>query len=229
MVTKELKNAFMSHTSADKLFAEKLAKDLIRVGVKVWFDAWEIRVGDSIVEKIDTALSTIDALIIVLSPRALQSEWVRRELNSSLMRSLSTRNIKVLPVLYENCLIPSIIADLKYADFSTDYAKGFAELAVAFNLINSPDWRYFDHPQKDTVDYHDWIRILVAPEPGEDAPYLHRQIAAAYELRHFPRYYDLTLRILRGLRESWSKNRSNKPLIEEIDLTISYIEKQNET
>ncbi len=33
---------FLSHSSADKTFVEKLAKDLEGVGVNVWFDKWEI-------------------------------------------------------------------------------------------------------------------------------------------------------------------------------------------
>lgn len=35
---------FLSHSSADKTFVEKLAKDLEGVGVNVWFDKWEIKV-----------------------------------------------------------------------------------------------------------------------------------------------------------------------------------------
>lgn len=36
---------FLSHSSADKTFVEKLAKDLEGVGVNVWFDKWEINVA----------------------------------------------------------------------------------------------------------------------------------------------------------------------------------------
>lgn len=131
-----MKNIFLSHTNSDKPFVEKLAIDLKKAGVGVWFDIWEIKVGDSIVEKINNALSANDYLVIVLSPKAVQSDWVRRELNSSLMRSLSDRSIRVLPVLYEKCIIPPIIADLKYADFTSEYSKGLAELSAALDLIN---------------------------------------------------------------------------------------------
>jgi hypothetical protein len=134
--SKIMTRLFLSHTSADKPFVEKLAVDLRKLGVDVWYDNWEIKVGDSIVEKINAALAANDYLVIILSPRAVQSDWVRRELNSSLMRSLSDRSIKVLPVLYEKCAIPPLIADLKYADFTLDYAKGLAALAAALELID---------------------------------------------------------------------------------------------
>jgi hypothetical protein len=39
---------FLSHTSIDKPFVEKLANGLRSIGVNVWFDKWEIKVGESI-------------------------------------------------------------------------------------------------------------------------------------------------------------------------------------
>jgi hypothetical protein len=51
------------------------------------------------------------------------------------MRSLSSKKIKILPVLLESCTIPTIIADLKYANFTADYPKGFAQLAIALGLF----------------------------------------------------------------------------------------------
>jgi hypothetical protein len=56
---------FISHSSTDKHFTSRLAQDLKRSGIPVWYDSWEIRVGDSIVEKIDQGLKECDYLIIV--------------------------------------------------------------------------------------------------------------------------------------------------------------------
>lgn len=54
---------FLSHSSADKTFVEKLAKDLEGVGVNVWFDKWEIKVGDSLTGKIEEGLQANDYLV----------------------------------------------------------------------------------------------------------------------------------------------------------------------
>lgn len=43
-----MSSIFLSHTSLDKPFVEKLAKDLKRIGINVWFDKWEIKIGESI-------------------------------------------------------------------------------------------------------------------------------------------------------------------------------------
>lgn len=65
---------FLSHSSVDKPFVEKLANDLVRVGINVWFDKWAINVGDSLTWRIEEGLQANDYLALVLSPEALASE-----------------------------------------------------------------------------------------------------------------------------------------------------------
>lgn len=89
---------FLSHSSADKTFVEKLAKDLEGVGVNVWFDKWEIKVGDSLTGKIEEGLQANDYLGLVLSPAAVASEWVKAELSAAWCRQMSSRKIVVLPI-----------------------------------------------------------------------------------------------------------------------------------
>lgn len=93
---------FLSHSSADKTFVEKLAKDLEGVGVNVWFDKWEIKVGDSLTGKIEEGLQANDYLGLVLSPAAVASEWVKAELSAAWCRQMSSRKIVVLPILYQD-------------------------------------------------------------------------------------------------------------------------------
>ncbi len=47
---------FLSHTKTDKEFVRRLAGDLDALGFKVWFDEWELRVGDSLVGTIEKAI-----------------------------------------------------------------------------------------------------------------------------------------------------------------------------
>lgn len=64
---------FLSHSSADKAFVDRLASDLERVNVGVWYDKWEIRVGDLLIEKIEQGIKSNDYLAIVLSPSSVAS------------------------------------------------------------------------------------------------------------------------------------------------------------
>jgi hypothetical protein len=119
---------FISYTSSDEAFADKLASDLSSLGAEVFYAKWDIKVGDSIVDKINVALSTHDHLVFILSANSVKSKWVQRELNSSLMRHLKDKKIKIKPVLIQDCDIPALLSDIKYADFRDDYNKGFAAL-----------------------------------------------------------------------------------------------------
>lgn len=109
---------FLSHSSADKTFVEKLAKDLEGVGVNVWFDKWEIKVGDSLTGEDRGGPSGHDYLGLVLSPAAVASEWVKAELSAAWCRQMSSRKIVVLPILYQDCEIPFLLDDRKYAVFA---------------------------------------------------------------------------------------------------------------
>jgi hypothetical protein len=73
--------------------------------------------------------------------------------------------------------------------------------------------------------FHRLIKELVSPDSDTQSTWLDRQMAVVFELRHFPRYYQVTVRILSGLREQWGSipDAKRHRLIEEIDLTLEHI------
>jgi len=119
---------FISYSSKDRESAERLATDLRASGAGVWFDQWEINVGDSITQKINDGIHDNDYLAVVLSPASVASPWVRKELNAAMMKELNRRSVVVLPILYRDCKIPALIADKHYADFRKSYQAGFSEV-----------------------------------------------------------------------------------------------------
>ena len=72
---------FISHAKSDSTFAHKLANDLTEIGVSVWIDTANMEPG-SVVEQMNLALQR-DLLILVLTPNALHSEWVHREMDAA--------------------------------------------------------------------------------------------------------------------------------------------------
>ncbi|XOB41398.1 MAG: hypothetical protein ACKKMW_01560 [Candidatus Nealsonbacteria bacterium] len=71
--------------------------------------------------------------------------------------------------------------------------------------------------------YHKLIQELVEPESPNKPLKLDRQIAIIFELRNFPEYYEVSRRILSGLKENW-KDVSVERVIEEIDISLKYME-----
>ena len=125
-------SVFISYSGKDRSFVERLATDLRSKGLYVWFDQWELKVGDSIVDKINAGLTSHDYLIVVLSKASVRSQWVMKELNAGLMRELEERRVVVLPILVEDCDIPALLSDKVYADFRDNYSSGLNRLLDTF-------------------------------------------------------------------------------------------------
>jgi len=120
---------FVSYTHSDKEFAKRLSLDLSARGFPVWWDDWEIGVGDSIVQKVEAGINTSAFLLALLSSESIKSKWVQREIGSAMMVQLSEeRGITILPLLLQDCEVPLFLRLIKYADFRNDYEVGLSAL-----------------------------------------------------------------------------------------------------
>jgi len=118
---------FLSHNKADKPLARKIGAHLTLSGQDVWFDEWEIQAGDSIPGKLNEGLGGFNAFILVWSANANRSNWVRKELNTAIMRSIEDGSAKIIPCMVDGTPVPPLIADHKRIDFS-DEMIGLSEL-----------------------------------------------------------------------------------------------------
>jgi hypothetical protein len=123
-----IKDFFISYSGRDAEFVAKLTSDLNSAGVKVWWDKTEMKVGDSLHQKIQDGISNAAWLGVVLSPNSVSSAWVEKELSSALARELESRQVFVLPILYRDCQVPLFLKDKVYADFRTSYDLGLETL-----------------------------------------------------------------------------------------------------
>lgn len=74
---------------------------------------WELNVGVSIVERVQSELERASAVIAVLSPSSIGSRWVQRELQSVVYREVADNRTLILPVLIEDCTIPAFLVEKK--------------------------------------------------------------------------------------------------------------------
>lgn len=130
---------FVCHASEDQVFAEKLVQALDRSAMYAWYDKREVLVGDSIVAKIQEALTDVRWVIALLSRNSITKPWVKRELDSTLMRQLAGKDVQVLPVLLDDCHVPPLLSDIKYADFRTSFEAGYADLLSAIRRPEKPN------------------------------------------------------------------------------------------
>ena len=69
---------FLSHSSKDRVVADKIAKSLSLSGIDVWYDTWEIRVGNSISHEIQKGLKEADFIVVILTKNSVKSGWVQK-------------------------------------------------------------------------------------------------------------------------------------------------------
>ena len=74
-------DVFVSHASEDKeAFVAPLAKILSQLGLKVWYDEFSLKLGDSLSRSIDKGLSESTFGIVVLSKPFINKSWTEYEL-----------------------------------------------------------------------------------------------------------------------------------------------------
>lgn len=131
-----MSSIFISHSRKDKFFAKKLAEKLAEFDVKAWIDEAEIRVGDSLLDKIASAIHQTDFFAIILSHNSIQSNWVQKELAIAMEKEIGGKKIVVLPILIERCEIPLFLKHKVYADFTNlkDFDLSFSKILDALNL-----------------------------------------------------------------------------------------------
>ena len=70
-------------------------------------------------------------MIVLFSKDSVLKPWVTREMNAGFMQELKNKKVFVLPALLEDCDIPPLFSDKRYADFTKSFEFGINELTDA--------------------------------------------------------------------------------------------------
>ena len=94
-------DVFISHASEDKEeVVRPLANALVQRGLKVWYDEFELKIGDSLRRKIDRGLANSRFGIVVLSRDFIKKGWTNYELDGIISKAVSGEQI-MLPIWHE--------------------------------------------------------------------------------------------------------------------------------
>jgi hypothetical protein len=89
---------FLSYSHRDDALASRLTNTLESEGVRVWYGSRDILPGDNWAEKIGKALADSDAMVVLISPSALESSSVKREIEYALGKTDYNRH-RLIPVV----------------------------------------------------------------------------------------------------------------------------------
>jgi hypothetical protein len=128
---------FLSHARKDDALARQLAERLTGGGFTVWIAEDEIVPGENWAKKIGKALDASELMVILLTPRALESDSVRQDIEFAISsKKLEGRVFSVLVGLPPKAGkdVPWIL--LKLPHQQVESAKEFADVAKRIQTLS---------------------------------------------------------------------------------------------
>jgi len=120
-------DVFISHASEDKEdVVRPLALSLKQAGLRVWFDEFELRIGDSLRQKIDKGLANSRFGIVVLSKNFIRKGWTNYELDGIVTKAISGQQV-VLPIWHN-------ITKQEVIDYSPSLADRLARNTATYTI-----------------------------------------------------------------------------------------------
>ena len=125
-------DVFLSHSSKDKDVVRPIAEQLKADGVRVWFDEWEIKPGDSIPAKIEDGLECSRVLVFCMSANAFGSDWAQLESGTFRFRDPLNKERRFIPLRLDDAPIKGSLAQFLYVDWvSLNPKKQYSKLLEA--------------------------------------------------------------------------------------------------
>lgn len=94
-------DVFISHAAEDKEgVVRPLANNLVLQGLEVWYDEFELRIGDNLRRKIDFGLARSRFGVVVISPSFFVKNWPQYELDGLVTREMTGKQI-ILPLWHK--------------------------------------------------------------------------------------------------------------------------------
>jgi hypothetical protein len=150
----EFYSCFISYSSKDQDFAERLHADLQSHGVRCWFAPADIQGGRKLHEQIDQAIRLHERLLLILSAHSMQSEWVKTEIAKARQREVQENRQVLFPMR-----LVSFEAVRDWECFDADTGKDSAREIREYFIPDFSNWKNHDAYQ---VAFQQLLRDLKA-------------------------------------------------------------------
>ncbi len=139
----EFYSCFISYSTKDQEFADRLHADLQSKGVRCWFARHDAKGGRKLHEQIDEAIRSHDKLLLILSPCSMDSEWVKTEIAKARKREVRDKRRVMFPIR----LAPfESLRD--WECFDADTGKDSAREVREYFIPDFSNWKNHDSFQK---------------------------------------------------------------------------------
>ncbi len=132
-------SCFISFSTKDQAFADRLHADLQDKGVRCWYAPEKMKGGEKLYDQIDTAIRVHQKLLLLLSPESMKSEWVKTELRGTLKAEKQTGKRKLFPLR-----LVSMEEVQNWQCFDADFGKDLAAVVREYFIPDFSNWKNRD-------------------------------------------------------------------------------------
>jgi hypothetical protein len=143
-------SCFISYSTKDQDFANRLHADLQNKGVRCWFASRDMPVGSKILDEIDAAIRLRDKVLLILSEHSIESDWVEDEVIKAFEEERKRGRLVLFPVRLDDAVM--------------DTAEAWAGKLRARHIGDFTRWKEHDAYQKS------FARVLRDLTVKRDAP-----------------------------------------------------------
>lgn len=152
---------FISFAKEDQSFAERLSAELVKRKVIVFFDQWELKVGNKLTDRLTKEINEAEFICIILSKNSVEvleskeQRWFKQEFELALELEKRVGTDIIIPIIIDDCEIPAELQDKIRADFNAKgYDEGIKEILLAISSsIKATTYR---QEREDRNFVYDW-------------------------------------------------------------------------
>jgi hypothetical protein len=138
----EFYSLFISFSTKDQGFAERLHADLQANGVRCWYSPEDMAGGKKLYEEIDSAIRMHDKLLLILSEHSMKSEWVKTEIAKVRKREIKEGKQILFPIR-----LCGVDALRDWECFDADTGKDSAREIREYFIPDFSNWKDHDSYQ----------------------------------------------------------------------------------
>jgi TIR domain/Pentapeptide repeats (8 copies) len=146
-------SCFISHSTKDKRFAERLYSDLQNRNVRCWYAPEDLKIGDPFQDRIERSIHLQDKFLLILSKNSVESPWVEDEVQSAIERERKEDRLILFPISIDDAV-------------ETTSRAWAAKLRRTRHIGDFSNWKDYDS-YKQALDR--LLRDLKA-QPGAESP-----------------------------------------------------------
>jgi hypothetical protein len=152
-------SCFISYSTRDQDFADRLHADLQAKGLRCWFSRHDAQGGKKLHEQIEEAIRVHDRLLLILSPDSMNSEWVKTEIAKARQKEMRDGRRVLFPIR-----LCSFEALRDWECFDADAGKDSAREIREYFIPDFSGWKDHDSYRQ---AFGELVRDLTISGPTE--------------------------------------------------------------